>query len=79
MPPHEHLHVGQAHAFPWHVLPADAAKRLEDFGNILCGNASPIVAHRKDGDVGMTFARDDDLAGGNPAPGRPQRWSGDSP
>src|SRR5262245_29927751 len=61
MPPNEHSHIGQAHAFPRHVLPADATEGLEDFGDILRGNAPSVVAHRKDRDVGVAFTRDDDL------------------
>src|SRR6266446_6428845 len=34
MPPHEHLYIGQAHPFPRHVLLADTAERLENFGDI---------------------------------------------
>ena len=63
MPPYEHLHIGQAHAFPRHVLPAHAAEGLKDFGDILCGNTTPIVADSKDGDLGLACTRDDDLAG----------------
>src|SRR5207248_11434047 len=63
MPPHEHLHIGQAHAFPWHVLPANAAEGLEDFEDILSGNATSVIAHLQHGDVGTTFACHDDLTG----------------
>jgi hypothetical protein len=63
MPLHEHLHIGQVHAFPRHVLLPSAAKRLEDFGDILCGNAAPVIADMQHGDVGTAFACHDDLAG----------------
>ena len=62
MSPHEHAHIGQAHAFPRHVLAADTAEGLKDFGDIVRGNAPSVVTHRKDRDVGMALARDDNLA-----------------
>src|SRR5499427_3817500 len=62
MPPHEHLHIGQAHTFPWYVLPANTAKWLEDSRNILRGNATPVIADMQHGDVGTAFACHDDLA-----------------
>src|SRR6266540_1375893 len=61
MPPHEHLHIGQAHTFPWHVLRADTTERLEDFGNIVRGNTPPVVADMKHGDLRTAFGRDHDL------------------
>src|SRR2546428_11091628 len=62
MPPHEHLHIGQAHAFPRYVLPADTAEWLEDFGDIFRGNAPPVVAYMQHRDIGTAFRRDADLA-----------------
>ncbi len=63
MPPHQHLHIGQSHPFPRYVLPTSAAEGLEDFGEILCGNATPVVADMQYRHVRMAFAGDDDLAG----------------
>ena len=63
MAPHEHAHIGQAHAFPGHILPADTAEGLKDFGDILRGNAPPVIADLHHRDVGPAFTRDDDRAG----------------
>src|SRR5215510_13149405 len=60
MAPHEHAHIGQAHAFPWHVLLANTAEGLKDFGDIVRGNAPSVVAHCKDRDLGLAFPGDDD-------------------
>src|SRR5262249_34962931 len=40
----------------------NTAKRLEDSWNILRGNATPVIADMKHGDVGTAFACHDDLA-----------------
>src|SRR5215468_149701 len=63
MPPHERLYVCETHAFARHVLGADAAEQLEDFGDIVRGNAPPVVAHVKHGGFGTPLSRHDDLAG----------------
>jgi hypothetical protein len=63
MPTHEHLHIGESHPFPRDVKRADAAKRLEDLGDICRGNATPVVAYMKHRGRGTAFGRDHNLTG----------------
>ena len=62
MAAHQGLHIGQPHAFARHVLLADAAKRLKDFGNIRCRNAAAVVLHMERRVRRTALRRDDHLA-----------------
>jgi hypothetical protein len=63
LPAHGHGHVGQTHPCPRNVLRANPAKRFEHFGNILGGDAAPVIADLKHRGLGAAFGSDHDRAG----------------
>jgi hypothetical protein len=62
MAAYQGLHIGQPHAFSRHVLLTDAAKRLKDFGHILCRNAAAVILHMERRVRQTALRRDDHLA-----------------
>ena len=59
--PHQCTHVGQAHAFAGDVLSSHPAEGLKGAGDVVLGNALPVVMHCEHGHAWVLYCGNGDL------------------